>query len=116
MYETSCVGTPQQNGVADMKNRNILENAKSLLLENNVLQMFWDNAVTMVVYLINRTPSKVINFKTPLKVLSTYTIIPSILNLSPKKFGCVAYVHIQKHLRSKVEAHTEKCIFLGFGA
>ena len=40
IHETSCVGTPQQNGVAERKNRHILEIARSLLFENNVSQNF----------------------------------------------------------------------------
>ena len=38
VHETSCVGTPQQNGVAERKNRHILETARALLLEYSVPQ------------------------------------------------------------------------------
>ena len=54
IHETTCVGTPQQNGVAERKNRHILETARSLLFEYRVPQIFWDCAVTMAVYMINR--------------------------------------------------------------
>jgi hypothetical protein len=67
------------------------------------------------VYLNNRTPTRVNNFKTPLQILSSHVRIPSILNLPPKIFGCVAYVHLQKPSRSKFEPRAEKCVFLGFG-
>ena len=49
IHETSCVGTPQQNGIAERKNRQILETARSLLFENHVPQIFWDNAVSTAV-------------------------------------------------------------------
>jgi RNase H-fold protein (predicted Holliday junction resolvase) len=58
IYETICVGTPQQqNGIAERKNRHIIETARSLLLENSVPQSFWDNVVSTAVYLINRMSS-----------------------------------------------------------
>jgi transposase InsO family protein len=56
IHETSCVGTPQQNGVAERKNRHILETARSMLLEYEVPQVYWDHAVAAAVYLINRMP------------------------------------------------------------
>jgi hypothetical protein len=103
LHETSCVGTPQQNVVAERKNRHILETARSILFENHVPSVFWDNAVSFSVYLINRTPTKINNFRTPLQTLSTQITIPSILNLPPKIFGCIAYVHVQKKFRSKLD-------------
>jgi hypothetical protein len=114
LHETSCVGTPQQNGVAERKNRHLLEVTRSLLLESKVPSYFWDNAIIYATYLINRMPTKVNNFKTPLQVLSSHINIPSILNLSPRIFGCTAFVHILKSNRTKLDANTEKCVFLGF--
>jgi hypothetical protein len=57
----------------------------------------------------------VLNFQTPLQVLSSHFPIPSVLNLPPKIFGCVAFVNIQKHQRSKLEPCAERCIFVGYG-
>jgi transposase InsO family protein len=116
IHETSCVGTPQQNGIAERKNRQILETARSLLFENHVPQYFWDNVVSTAVYLLNRVPSKANDFKTPLQALAAHVDIPSYLNLPPKIFGCLAYVHVQKKFRSKIEPYAEKCVFLGFGS
>jgi hypothetical protein len=36
IHKTSCVRTPQQNGITERKNRHILETARSLLFENHV--------------------------------------------------------------------------------
>ena len=58
IHETSCVGTPQQNGVAERKNRHILETARALLFEYKVPNIFWDRAVSMAVYMINQLPTK----------------------------------------------------------
>lgn len=76
---------------------------------------FWDCAITMAVYVINRLPSKTNDFQTPLKKLSNFVPIPSVLSLPPKIFGCVAYVHIPKNQRSKIEPCAVKCVLLGLG-
>jgi transposase InsO family protein len=115
VHETSCVGTPQQNGIAEHKNRHILKIMRSLLIETNVPNIFWDNAITFAVYLMNRMPTQVNHFKTPLQVFSAHLKNNSILNLPPKFFGCTTYVHLQKQYRSKLEPRAEKCIFLGMG-
>jgi transposase InsO family protein len=62
LHETSCVGTPQQNSVAERRNRHVLETARSLFLEYEVPQIYWDYAVATANYLINCMPSSVLNF------------------------------------------------------
>jgi transposase InsO family protein len=96
IHETSCAGTPQQNGVAERKNRHILEIARSLLFEKNVPQIFWNHAISTAVYLMNRMSSSTLNFRTPLQKLSSFVRIPSALNLAPKVFGCTTYVHVPR--------------------
>jgi Integrase core domain len=115
IHQTSCVNTPQQNGVTERKNRHILETTRALIIDNNVPNKFWEEAVTTVVYLINRMPSKTLNFKTPLQVLASFVHLPSILTLPPKIFGCKVYIHIHKNKRTKLDPCAEKCVFLGYG-
>jgi hypothetical protein len=66
----------------------------------------------MFVYLINRQPTKSNNFVTPLKRLSEFGSIPSILSLTPKIFDYVTFVHVLKINRTKIEPCAIKCIFL----
>ena len=40
LYQTSCVGTPEQNGVAEHKNSHFLEGARSLLFTINIPKSF----------------------------------------------------------------------------
>ena len=87
----------KKNGVAEQKNRHILETARALLFGAQVPSRHWDDSVTTVVYLLNRMPSKTLDFKTPLQVLSRHVTLPSILLLPPRVFGCVTFVHIHKH-------------------
>jgi transposase InsO family protein len=49
----SCSYSPQQNGVAKRKNRHIVEIARAMLNEKNLLNYFWVEAVTTTVYIMN---------------------------------------------------------------
>ena len=40
LHQTSCVDTPSQNGVAERKNKHLLETAQTLLLQMNVPKHF----------------------------------------------------------------------------
>ena len=58
--QCSCPSTPQQNDVADRKNRHLLDVVRTLLL---------DEALSTVVHLINRLPSSMINHVSPFSKL-----------------------------------------------
>jgi hypothetical protein len=66
IHETSCPQTSQQNDVAEWKNRHILETTRALLHGSHVPIRYWPDAVSTTIHLLNRLPSKVLNFKTPL--------------------------------------------------
>ena len=83
LHETTCLQTLQQNEVAECKNRHLLETARSLLIGTSVPRSSWDVAFQTATYLINRLPSKVLNFLTPLQVFATFVHLPSILVLPP---------------------------------
>ena len=68
----------------------------------------------VVVFLINRMSSCVIDYQTPLRMLSRFRSIPSTLNLCPKVFGCACFVHIHSHQRDKLNPRALKCVFLGY--
>ena len=112
LHQTSCVGTPQQNGLAERKNRDILEKTRALMFQMNMPKRFWSHAVLAATYLINRLPSRVIEFKSPLEKLKGRKIDLSHL----KTFGCVCYVHIQSTHRGKLDPRAAKCVFLGYSS
>ena len=66
IHETSCSQTPQQNDIAERKNWHILETTRALRIGAHVPSRHWDDAVTTTVYLLNRMPSNVLQFRTPL--------------------------------------------------
>lgn len=64
---------------------------------------YWDEALSVVAYLINHVPSSSLNCQTPFEVLHSTVSAPTSLNLSPRIFGCVAFMHLPKPLRDKLE-------------
>ncbi|MCR2847983.1 DDE-type integrase/transposase/recombinase, partial [Weizmannia coagulans] len=69
IHQTSCVDTPSQNGVAERKNRHLLETARALLFQMQVPKHFWADAVSTACFLINRMPSSVLDWATPFHTL-----------------------------------------------
>lgn len=67
--QTTYVNTPQQNGIAERKNRHLVEVVRSLMITTNVPVYLWGEAVLTAAYLINRMPSSVLNFETPISCL-----------------------------------------------
>ncbi|CAL2266072.1 unnamed protein product [Prunus armeniaca] len=103
-----------ENGVFERKNRQLLEVASSLMLDMSIPYHLWGYGVLVAAYLINRTPSRVLDFKTSLDVLCAHTPLVSISKLPPKVFGCVAYVHVYSHQRSKLDPCALRCVFIGY--
>ncbi|KAL5850211.1 hypothetical protein ACOSQ4_008224 [Xanthoceras sorbifolium] len=115
VHQSSCPETPQQNGVSERKNRHILEVARSLLFTSNVPKFFWGEAVLTTTYLINRLPSRVLNFDTPCHVLlKRFPHTRLISHLSIKVFGCTAFVQLTQIHRSKLDLKSIKCLFVGY--
>ena len=53
-HQFTCRYTTQQNGVAERKNRHIVEIARAMLNEMNLPLYFWANVVYTAMYIINR--------------------------------------------------------------
>ena len=85
LHQTSCPYTPQQNGVAERKNRHLMEVARSVMFQTNVPKRFWSDAVMTACYLINRTPTRILGDLTPFEVLNNPK--PFIDHL--RVFGCL---------------------------
>nr|KAJ0196523.1 hypothetical protein LSAT_V11C700352390 [Lactuca sativa] len=49
LLETTCPLNPQQNGVVERKNRNLLETALALRFEENIPKRFWGECILTVV-------------------------------------------------------------------
>lgn len=109
-HETSCVSTPQQNGRAERKHRRILNISRALRFEANLPIEFWGECVLTAAHLINRTPSPLLNNKTPFEVLHGEP--PSISHL--RVLGCLAYARNKNTKGDKFASRSRKCILLGY--
>lgn len=110
IHQRSCPATPQQNGVAERKNRHLIDVVRTLLLESSVPSMFWVEALKTAAHLINRLPSQVLHMESP--YFRLFAKQPSYDNL--RIFGCVCFVHLPPHERNKLSAQSVKCAFLGY--
>ncbi|RVW51674.1 Retrovirus-related Pol polyprotein from transposon RE1 [Vitis vinifera] len=109
LHQSSCAHTPQQNGVAERKNRHLVETTRTLLLHSHVPFRFWGDAVLTACYLINRMPSSILHDQIPHSLL--FPTQP-LYFLPPRVFGCTCFVHTLT-LEDKLSKAT-KCIFLGY--
>ena len=101
--------TPQQNGVAERKNRTIMNMVRSMLSEKHVPKFLWAEAVNWAVHILNRSPTLAVKDKTPEEVWSD--IKPAVHYF--KVFGCVAHVHIPDAKRKKLDPKSFQCVMLG---
>ncbi|GKE72484.1 retrotransposon protein, putative, ty1-copia subclass, partial [Tanacetum coccineum] len=68
---------------------------------------FWAEATCTASYLINRSPSRAIDKKTPMEMWSGHPSDYGMLRIS----GCVAYPHDKQ---GKLEPRVVKCVLLGY--
>uniref|UniRef100_A0A2N9HA53 non-specific serine/threonine protein kinase n=1 Tax=Fagus sylvatica TaxID=28930 RepID=A0A2N9HA53_FAGSY len=111
VFHTSCAGTSQQNGRAERKLRHILDTVRALTNAASTPASFWGEAALTAVYTINRCPSPVIQNTTPYERLFGTAPNYSLL----KVFGCVCFVLLQPHERTKLQPRSQLCCFLGYG-
>jgi hypothetical protein len=111
-YLVSCPHAHQQNGSAERKHRHIVAIGLSLLALAFMPLKFWDEAFTIVVYLINRTPSKVINHETPLERL--FHVKPNYLAL--RTLRCVCWPNLRPYNDQKLQFRSKQCAFLGYSS
>ncbi|WVZ90814.1 hypothetical protein U9M48_037076 [Paspalum notatum var. saurae] len=109
-HHVSCPYAHQQNGSAERKHRHIVEVGLALLAYASMPLKFWDDAFISAVYLINRTPSKVLDYETPLERL--YHTKPDYASL--RVFGCACWPNLRPYNSHKLQFRSKQCVFLGY--
>ncbi|KAK8934099.1 Methylthioribose kinase [Platanthera zijinensis] len=107
----SAPRTPQQNGVAERKNRTLIESATTLLADAHLPLSFWAEAVNTSNYVLNRSLIHKLKGKTPYELLKGKK--PKIGYF--KVFGCTCFIHNNdKKYLAKFQAKADEGVFLGY--
>lgn len=114
IHESSCVHTPQQNGLSEKKNGHLLNITRVFLFQQHLPKSYWGDAVLTASHLINRLSSRVLGDKSPLDMLSESFPNLHTNQVPPKVFGCVCFVHVHSPSRGKLDPRALKCVFVGF--
>ena len=101
--------TPQQNGVAERKNRTIMNMVRSMLSEKQVPKNFWPEAVNWTAHVLNRSPTLAVKGVTPEEAWSG--VKPNVDYF--RVFGCIGHVHVPDNKRKKLDDKSFQCVLLG---
>ena len=109
IHQTTTPYTPQQNGVAERKNRTLKEMVNSMLSYSGLSEGFWGEAMLTACYILNRTPNKR-SKNTPYKLWCKK--VPNLSYL--KVWGCRAVVRLTEPKRKTLGERGIYCIFIRY--
>ncbi|KAK1646708.1 hypothetical protein QYE76_064513 [Lolium multiflorum] len=111
-HQYSAAYTPQQNGVAERKNRTLMDMARSMMAEYKSRYNFWVEAISTACHSSNRLYLRKGLNKTPYEILTGNK--PNISYF--KVFGCKCFYKIKGVRLSKFAPKALEGIFVGYGA
>ncbi|KAH9667906.1 hypothetical protein KPL70_021226 [Citrus sinensis] len=83
----TMLGSPYQNGVAERRNRTLMDMVRSMISNSNLPLSLWSEALKTAVYVLNRVPTKAVP-KTPFELWKGWK--PSLRHI--REWGCSAEV------------------------
>ena len=92
-------------------NRTVMERLSSMLSHAKLRKIYCAKALMAVIYVINRSPSTTLACDVPQRVWTGRDASYRHLRV----FGCLAYIHVAKDKRGKLDPNTRLCIFIGCG-
>jgi hypothetical protein len=101
---------PQQNGVAERKNRAIVGAARAMLHDQGLPLFLWAEACHTAVYLQNKSPHNAVGSMTPEEAFSRKKPEVGYFRI----FGCITYSYVPSEKRTKLEPMAERGIFVGY--
>ena len=82
--------------------------ARSLLSIRKLSKYYWTEAVACSVYILNRSPTSIVQGKVPKEKWSGLKVIVSHFRI----FGCAIFAHVPEELRKKLDDRSEMYIFI----
>ena len=107
LTQLTAPGTPQQNGVAERRNRTLLDMTRSMMSYTTLPTSFWGYALQTACYVLNQVPSKSVA-STPYELWAGKKSTLSHLRI----WGCPA--HVLNKDAKKLDSRSELCIFVGY--
>ncbi|GJV27268.1 putative ribonuclease H-like domain-containing protein [Tanacetum coccineum] len=108
--EFSVARTPQQNGVAERKNKTLIEAARTMLADSKLPTTFWAEAVNTACYVQNRVLVIKPHNKTPYELFLGRKLALSFM----RPFGCpVTILNTIDHL-GKFDGKADEGFFVGY--
>ncbi|GJV38810.1 putative ribonuclease H-like domain-containing protein [Tanacetum coccineum] len=108
--EFSVARTPQQNGVAERKNRTLIEAARTMLVDSNLPTTFWAEAVNTACYVLNRVLVIKPHNKTPYELIRGRTPLIDFM----KPFGCPVTILNTRDNLGKFDGKADEGFFVGY--
>ncbi|KAE9618243.1 putative RNA-directed DNA polymerase [Lupinus albus] len=111
-HEVTAPYTPQHNGIAERRNRTILNMVRCMLKQKGLPHNLWGEAAMTASYILNRCPTKRLDNMVPEEAWCG--IKPSIKHL--RIFGSLCYRHIPDQRRKKLDDKSEPMILVGYSS
>ncbi|GJV36247.1 putative ribonuclease H-like domain-containing protein [Tanacetum coccineum] len=108
--EFSVARTPQQNGVAERRNRTLIEAARTMLADSKLPTTFWAEAVNTACYVQNRVLVVKPHNKTPYELFRGRT--PALSFMRP--FGCHVTILNTLDYLGKFDGKSDEGFFVGY--
>ncbi|GJS47927.1 putative ribonuclease H-like domain-containing protein [Tanacetum coccineum] len=108
--EYSVAKTPQQNGVAERRNRTLIEAARTMLADSKLPTTFWAEAVSTACYVQNRVLVVKPHNKTPYELFRGFK--PALSFMRP--FGCHVTILNTLDNLGKFDGKSYKGFFFGY--
>jgi hypothetical protein len=101
--------SPPQNDIIEQRNQTVVGMARALLKQRGMPAVFWVEAVVMAVYILNRSPTKALNGRTPYEAWHGRKPVVSHLRV----FGCLAFGKEIGHI-GKLNDRSTPRVFIGY--
>ncbi|GJZ92543.1 retrovirus-related pol polyprotein from transposon TNT 1-94 [Tanacetum coccineum] len=106
----SSLYTPEQIGIAERKNKTLIEAARTMLNGSILSKHFWTEAVRIACYTQNRSIIVKRHDKTPYEIFRERILYIIYFHL----FGCHVFIHNHKDHLSKFDAKADDGYFQGY--